>query len=187
MPDLNKTRENLILSQLDYADNMAKKYSRIKNVYNYLPDLIGAARLGLVEASYSYNFEYGPTSFKTFMYRRILGSVIDEYGFLMWGKRNSPNKRREDPTLRRFNFPPMIYEINERLATLNNLEKTHRKLDVLYLLSNTKDLKRTETKVLMGILQGRSQVEISKEIKCTAGNITHLIKNIIKKFRENIK
>lgn len=72
---LSREQQDLIIKNLDWAENIAKKYTLIaKNKGMSKDEVLSSAFFGLCEAAGKYNFEKG--KFTTFSYTYVVGQIL---------------------------------------------------------------------------------------------------------------
>jgi RNA polymerase sigma factor (sigma-70 family) len=89
---MNRSDSNcLILEYMKFAFYVARKKAIKSLSMQHLDDLVSAAYLGLVESARRLEILGLDGKVKTFIYKSILGKVVDEFLFLNWGKRYQKN------------------------------------------------------------------------------------------------
>jgi len=141
--------------------------------------MVSAANLALVEAAINYH-EVEGTEFKTFLWRRVKGQLIDEWCFLKSIKRKQPEEYRKI-------FIDGDVEDREIIELIHgeadgNLDKVEEKLDFFKSLKMA-NLNKNETLfVNLCWVQGRSLAEAGLYSGHTESRMCQLRKQVIRKL-----
>jgi hypothetical protein len=86
--------DRLVLEHRSFALGVAKRKARRWSALQWLGDLEGAAMVGLVEAARRVERVGLSGNFEAYCGKAIVGSVVDEFIFLHWGRREGSGERK---------------------------------------------------------------------------------------------
>ena len=166
-------KEQIILDSLKYAYAVATKYAKVRGLLWCLDDLKSAASLALIESADNFDPRIG--SFKTKFYKRLLGSISDEFAFVMGGYRSNYLNGDEEKWI----FPTFLP--SENLLTLPIFAEAVEKYCDIQKAS--RKLTRKQQNAFLGILAHESQVALALKANRTPGAINLLLRDAKKKLK----
>lgn len=173
MPEISngckRVRDDLILSHRDYAESLCRKLSKTFKIHYSLDteDFIQIGMVGLIEAADRFDPDKSSVSFKTYAYKRIVGSLIDACRSSDFVKRRGREKGLNPAIL----STEYENEDGTSLKLYGRREDLDLKMDFFNFVRN---LSEREQVILVNFLVGNSGREISKKLGITEQRVSQI-------------
>lgn len=174
-------RDALVLSHMNFACKLASELYRKSSGGLSLDELIQAAYFGLLQAAETFEPERG-ISFAGFAHRRIKGAVIDEVRKNAFPFQGSVGLQTPLPA-----FEAKEHKLEDggnAELSLGRVDEGFDRNEVRSLLRNLAgELNEKEMCVLQGIIGGKTQADLARELSVTAGRVSQIVARLILKLR----
>lgn len=176
------SRDELILEHYDYTQRLCRKLASQFRIHyaDDIEDFIQVGMVGLIQAADRFDPNKSSVKFKTYLYKRVMGSLIDECRRMDFVKRRGREKGLNPAIL------SLEHENTESGLTME-LEARHTDLDLKIDFYNVfRTLTKREKTVLVNFLVGNSGRGISARLEITEQRVSQILGEVKDKFDKGL-